>query len=409
MPSTTLTHKKKQQIILWVLGTLIALGPLSIDMYLPAFEQIAQDFSIPKSQVGYSLTTYFIGIALGQLMYGPVMDKFGRKTPLLFGLVLYIFAALICFFSPNIWWLMAARFLQAIGASAGMVASKAVVRDVFKPEEVARAISFLMLIMGGAPIVAPTLGGFIIHHLHWPYIFLALVIVASLMFVSVFRFLPDNFPADYSVNLNPIEVTKKYVGIFKNKIFLTYSLAGSLCIGALFAYIANAPVLFTDKFHFTELQFGWLFGLNAAGLIAGSQLNRVVLKRFSTYQTTKFVGFILLVFSILLVVFSLYVDHYISILGCLFVILFLLGFQNPNTTALSLYPFTRKAGRASALVGSFKMILGAVSSFVISSFSGQYLLPMAICIFLCFLLSYVLLIGFEGKEKAAVSFLKSAK
>ena len=142
----TVRDHKRERIILFVLGT--ALGPFFIDMYLPSFGSIAKEFSISKTDVGLSLTSYFIGIALGQLMYGPIMDKYGRKKPLLFGLLIYFLAAISCAYSPTLMWLVISRFFLAVGASAGMVAAKAVVRDIFPPEEVARAISFLMLIMG---------------------------------------------------------------------------------------------------------------------------------------------------------------------------------------------------------------------------------------------------------------------
>lgn len=395
-------NRKKERIILLVLGTLIALGPFSIDMYLPGFDNIANEFGITKAQVGFSLTSYFIGIALGQLAYGPVMDRYGRKRPLLIGLVIYILAAISCYYSPNLSWLVSSRFFLALGASAGMVASKAMVRDIFPSEEVARAISFLMLIMGGAPIIAPTIGGMVVSHFSWHMIFLVLAIFAGLMFISVTAFLPESITPDKSVKLRPRSVMSKYSGIFINKIFLTFSLAGSLTIGAMFAYISNAPVLFMDRFQLSETQFGWLFGLNAAGLIAGSQLNRLVLKRFSTFRVTLTISVLLVVLAAGFVLNSFSGGNFYITISLLFLILFLLGFQNPNTTALSLYPFSKKAGRASALVGSLKMILGAVASYVISLFTGNSMLPLALTIFTCLALSSVLLFRFQFKEKRSL-------
>ena len=394
--------RKKERIILLVLGTLIALGPFSIDMYLPAFENISEEFGISKSQVGFSLTSYFIGIALGQLAYGPLMDKFGRKKPLLIGLVLYIIAAISCYYSPNLSWLVISRFFLAIGASAGMVASKAVVRDIFPSEEVARAISFLMLIMGGAPIVAPTLGGIVVTYFSWHAIFLILAILAGLMFVSVSLFLPESITPDRSVQLRLNQVVSKYTGIFINKIFLTFSIAGSLTIGAMFAYISNAPVLFMDIFQFSETQFGWLFGVNAAGLIAGSQLNRLVLKRYTTFRVTLVISVVLVMLSLCFLLNAFSGGNFYITFLLLFSILFLLGFQNPNTTALSLYPFKRRAGRASALVGSLKMIMGAVASFVISKFTGVSMIPLAMTLLVCLSLSSLLLFRFQFKEKRSL-------
>ncbi|MGB2087581.1 MAG: multidrug effflux MFS transporter [Psychroflexus salarius] len=398
-------NTRQQNIILLVLGTMIAIGPLSIDMYLPSFENIATDFQTTKAQVGVSLTSYFIGIAFGQLAYGPIMDKFGRKVPLLVGLVIYILSSLSCFYSPDIMWLIISRFFLAIGASAGMVAAKAVVRDIFPPEEVARAISFLMLIMGSAPIIAPTLGSFVIVHFSWQMIFMFLAFSAGLMFVSVLFFLPESITPDKTVELKIKQVVIKYKGIMQDKIFLSFSLAGSLTIGAMFAYISNAPILFMDRFHFTETQFGWMFGLNASGLIIGSQLNRLVLKRFSTFNLTLKISYILLVLGVILFLNALFFSSFYITVISLFLILFLLGFQNPNTTALSLYPFTKRAGRASALVGCLKMCLGAVTSFIISLYTGISLVPMALTILVCLVLSSMLLIRFKRKEKTALALV----
>ena len=394
--------KRKERVILLVLGTLIALGPFSIDMYLPAFESIASEFSISKAEVGFSLTSYFIGIALGQLAYGPIMDKYGRKRPLLIGLILYVLAAISCYYSPNLDWLVISRFFLAVGASAGMVASKAVVRDIFPSEEVARAISFLMLIMGGAPIIAPTVGGIVITHFSWHIIFIILAVFAGLMFLSVTFFLPESITPDKSVELKLNKVISKYTGIFINKIFLTFSLAGSLAIGAMFAYISNAPVLFMDNFHLTETQFGWLFGLNAAGLIAGSQLNRMILKRYTTFRVTLNISVVLVVLASAFLLNALSGGNFYITIFLLFLILFLLGFQNPNTTALSLYPFEKRAGRASALVGSLKMILGAVASFIISQFTGISMLPLALTLLVSLSLSSLLLFRFQWKEKRSL-------
>lgn len=390
---------KREKVVLLVLGTLIALGPFSIDMYLPSFESIAREFVISKKEVGLSLTSYFIGIALGQLIYGPIMDKYGRKIPLLIGLVIYFLAALSCAYSPSLTWLVASRFFLALGASGGMVAAKAVVRDIFPPEEVARAISFLMLIMGGAPIIAPTVGGIVITYFSWHAIFIILSVLSFLMFLSVFRFLPESIDPDASVELKLGKVLKKYYGIFTDKIFLSFSMAGSFTIGALFAYISNAPILFMDNFNLSETEFGWLFGLNAGGLIVGSQLNRVVLKKNSTFKVSKVISVLLVVLSVFLIGNSLWYSNFYLIITNLFLILFLLGFQNPNTTALSLYPFTKKAGRASALIGSLKMGMGAIASFVISSFDTTSMLPMAVVIFTCLLSSCFFIFRIQIKEK----------
>lgn len=403
MQNLTAEHNRKQEkIIIFVLGTMIALGPFSIDMYLPSFESIAAEFSASKAMVGYSLTSYFIGIGIGQLIYGPLMDRFGRKKPLLIGLVIYIIAAISCFYSPSLVWLVCSRFFLALGAAGGMVAAKAVLRDVFPVKEVARAMSLLILIMGIAPIIAPTVGTMVVSHFTWHYIFLVLAIFAAIIFLSVRFLLPESVLPDKSVRLNIRKIASKYYGIFTHKVFFTFSLAGGFTVGALFAYISNAPVLFMDLYELSNLEFGWIFGTNACGLILGSQVNRFVLKRYSTFRVTLINSIILILLVAALALNGLTLSNFYITLSLLFLILFFLGFQNPNTTALSLDPFEKQAGRASALVGSIKMGFGALVSYFISEFTTISLMPLVITMAICFLLSTFLLFRFQKKEKRAL-------
>ena len=392
-------NKKKEYIILLVLGTLIALGPFSIDSYLPGFENIAQDFNITVAKVGLTLTSYFIGISLGQMAYGPIMDKFGRKRPLQIGLVIYILAALACYYSPNLTFLIISRFFLALGASAGMVASKAIVRDIFPVEEVAGAISILMLIMGGAPIIAPTIGGFIIQSYGWPIVFLFMGGFAVLMLISVSNFLPESITPDSKVQLTPKSVLKNYYGILIHPKFMNFAFAGSFAIGAMFSYISSAPKLFMNIFDLSQSEFGILFGINAGGLILGSQINRFVLKKFNILKITIINSVILVVLSLLFLIAGTFDPNFYVIVILIFLILFLLGFQNPNTTALSLTPFTKRAGRASALIGSMKMILGALASFVVSLFHSNSIVPLGVILLVSLGISSLLLFQYSAKNK----------
>ena len=399
VPNSEKRNKKQEYIILLVLGTLIALGPFSIDAYLPGFDSIARDFNTSISRIGLTLTSYFIGISLGQLAYGPIMDKFGRKKPLLIGLAIYFISALSCMYSPNLEWLIVSRFFLAVGAAAGMVAAKAIVRDIFPVHEVAGAISVLMLIMGGAPIIAPTVGSFIIDSFGWEMIFLFLAIFCLLMIFSVTRFLPESIVPDRMVDLKPKQVAIKYFGILTHTKFWSFALSGSFAIGAMFAYISDAPKLFMGNFDLSQKEFGLLFGLNAGGLILGSQVNRLFLRKFTTLQITLFNSVLLVILSSLFLLNALLELGFFSTAILLFLMLFLLGFQNPNTTALSLEPFEKKAGRASALIGSLKMILGAFTSFLISLFHTSSSVPLAVILLTCLFISFLLLFRFSKKEK----------
>ncbi len=399
LPNSAERNKKQEYIILLVLGTLIALGPFSIDAYLPGFDSIAKDFNTSISRIGLTLTSYFIGISLGQLAYGPIMDKFGRKKPLLIGLAIYFLSALSCMYSPNLEWLIVSRFFLAVGAAAGMVAAKAIVRDIFPVHEVAGAISVLMLIMGGAPIIAPTVGSFIIDSFGWEMIFAFLAAFCLLMIFSVTRFLPESIVPDRMVDLKPKQVAIKYFGILTHSKFWSFAFAGSFAIGAMFAYISDAPKLFMGNFDLSQKEFGLLFGLNAGGLILGSQVNRLFLRKFTTLQITLFNSVVLVILSSLFLLNSLLELGFLATATLLFLMLFLLGFQNPNTTALSLEPFEKKAGRASALIGSLKMILGAFTSFLISLFHTSSSVPLAVILLSCLFISFLLLFRFSKKEK----------
>ncbi|MDR5589749.1 multidrug effflux MFS transporter [Christiangramia sp. SM2212] len=396
-------NKKQEYIILLVLGTMIALGPFSIDAYLPGFESIAQDFNTTISQIGLTLTSYFIGISLGQLAYGPIMDKFGRKKPLLIGLGLYLLSALSCMYSPNLEWLIISRFFLAVGAAAGMVAAKAIIRDIFPVNEVAGAISVLMLIMGGAPIIAPTVGSFIIDSFGWKMIFLFLAMFCALMIISVTKFLPESIVPDRKVDLKPKQVAIKYFGILTHPKFSSFAFSGSFAIGAMFAYISDAPKLFMGNYDLSQKEFGILFGLNAGGLILGSQINRLFLRKYTTLQITLFNSMILVILSGLFLINSIFEFGFMTTAVLLFFMLFLLGFQNPNTTALSLEPFEKKAGRASALIGSLKMVLGALTSFMVSFFHTSSTIPLAIILLTCLFLSSLLLFMFSRKQKESLN------
>ena len=387
-------------VIYYVLGTLIALGPFSIDMYLQAFENIAVDFKTTKHAVELSLTSYFIGISLGQLAYGPIMDKFGRRTPQLIGLLIYIIAAFACYFATSLTWLIVARFFLAIGASAGMVASKAIVRDIFKNNmDVARAMSFLMLIMGAAPILAPYAGQLVVNYFNWEYIFLFLAGFSILMFFNVLFLLPESGTPNPKVSLKPLSIVEKYFGIFTNREFFTFSVAGGFTIGAMFAYISDAAVLFQDVYSIEN--FGLLVGLNALGLIAGSQINRYVIKKIGVFQLTLNISLILIAIAVLFLINVITFNNFYISFILLFIMMTCLGFQNPNCTSLSLNPFGKKAGRASALVGSIKMIFGAIVSSLISAIGLKSALPLAIISLVLYSCSALMLFLYKKREQMA--------
>ncbi|MGE5499714.1 MAG: multidrug effflux MFS transporter [Syntrophothermus sp.] len=370
-------HKERLRLI-YVLGFLTAIGPFSIDAYLPGFPDIAKDLHTDIEHVTLSLTSYFIGISFGQLFYGPVLDRFGRKKPLIAGLFIYIASAVGCAFSPSIYSLIAFRFLLAIGGCVGMVASRAVVRDIFSPHETAKVFSMMMLVMGVAPIIAPVLGGFIVASAGWRFIFSLLLLVSISITFVIFRFLPESREPDPSVSFHPLSIASAYFSLFKNRTFFTYAIASGAASAALFSYISDSSFVFIELFGIPETWFGWIYALNAMALISASQFNRFWLSRNTSRQITSVTLIIQFAASLLLVLSVLLKMNYILILALIFIYLFWLGFLNPNTTALALEPFRMNAGTASAMLGSLQMLFGASASALVSLFHNGTPLPMAV-------------------------------
>lgn len=387
--------------ILFILGGLSALAPFSIDMYLPAFPSIAKSLNTDISQVALSLTSYFIGISIGQLFYGPITDKFGRKKPLIFGLSLFLLASIGCALSPDINWLIAMRVVLALGGCVGMVVSRAVVRDLFPVSEIAKIFSILMLIVGVAPILAPTIGGWVLTVSSWRTIFYFLTTFSFILIICVFFFLPESKNPNRAKSLKAKDVLKDYADVLKEKTFLYYALASSIAMAGMFAYISGSPFVFM-KFHsFTEQQYGWVFGGNAMGFIIGSQMNRVLLNKFSSLQVITISSIILVGISILMfVLFGLNVLSPAILIATIFTFLFSLGLLVPNCTALALAPFTYNAGSASALIGFIQMITGAGISALVSLLHNGTTFPMVFGMFFCGTICFliILLLNFKVKK-----------
>lgn len=386
--------QNRSRLIL-ILGLLSAIGPFSIDMYLPGFPIIASDLNTTPEMVSYSLSSYFIGICIGQLLMGPLLDRFGRKWPLYGGLTLYIISSIGCAFAPTIEVLIALRFFQAAGGCVGIVAPRAIIRDVFPVEENARIFSLLILILGVSPIIAPTTGGYITAHFGWHSIFVILSVITFIMLLAVIRYLPESRGPDPSFSLKPKPILKNFAHVISNPQFYTYSLTGALASAGLYAYLAGSPFVFMNLYHVSSQHYGWIFAVVAAGLIGSSQMNNVFLQNFTSSQIIRTSLSLQCVFATLLVV-GTYLDFLglFGTIGCIFFYLCCQGFSFPNSSALSMAPFTKEAGSASALMGSIQMALGAGSSALVGLLSDGTAIPMVGVMAACSLSAViVLLIG----------------
>lgn len=380
--------------LILILGFLSALGPFSIDMYLPSFPSIAKDFNTDISQVGLSLTSYFVGISLGQIIYGPVLDRFGRKKPLLIGLAIYLVSAIGCALSPTLNFLIGMRFLSAMGGCVGMVAGRAIVRDLFPASEIPKVFSLLMLVMGIAPIIAPTTGGLIVSYFDWRYIFFTLTLITSMMIASVYFFLPESKTPDHSISLKVSNIFKEYFSISKNNIFSNYTFASSVAMSGMFAYISGSPFVYMKLFDLSEQTYAIFFGLNAMSFIIGSQLNRFVLNKIETKNVILFSNIFQLLGTGLMLLGNLF--GVIGMTGTVILImnhLFWLGFFNPNVSALALIPFKKNAGSASALSGSIQMVCSALITGFVSLLQNGTSIPMIGTMFVCSFLTLMFVLS----------------
>ncbi|MGI9526535.1 MAG: multidrug effflux MFS transporter [Weeksellaceae bacterium] len=360
-----LTSKQKVLLSL-ILGSVAALGPFSIDMYLPGFPAIAADFAVSENMVSYTLTSYFVGISLGQLFYGPILDKFGRKTPLMIGLGIYVIAAVGCAMAPDLTSLIIIRFFQALGASVGMVAGSAIIRDTFDDnQEVAKMLSSILLVMGVAPIIAPTVGSFFVEHYGWRSLFTLLAGIAITVIIALKFFLKETYGYHPEIELRLKPIARNYWSVLKVPSFLRFSMAGSISMSIMFAYISTIPMILMNIYEVSQSTFGILFGLNAGGFIIGSQVNRMLLKRIDLKRLTLIAMWTQLIIAILFILMAYSITLPLTLFCVLiFIILFLLGFINPNAMALSLESMRTNVGAASALNGSLRMGTGAIMTFL---------------------------------------------
>jgi MFS transporter, DHA1 family, multidrug resistance protein len=383
---------KSKFFLIVILGLLSAIGPFSIDMYLPGFPAIANDLHTTIAHIQLSLSSFFVGISLGQLLYGPLLDRFGRKRPMYVGLTAYLIASIGCMFATNADSLIVLRLLQALGGCAGMVASRAMVRDLFAVEESAKVFSLLMLVVGVSPIIAPTLGGYISASLGWKYIFVVLAAMDAFILAAVYFSLPETRKGDPSLSLKPKNILGGFFNVLKEPQFYTYALTGSIASSGLYAYISGSPYVFMELYKVSEKQYGWIFAIIALGLIGSSQLNTVLLRTYKSEKIIRVALFFQSLTGLTLLIGSYF--GFLEVFSTIFLIFLFLccqGFTFPNTSALSLAPFSKNAGSASALLGGIQMGIGAVSSAAVSILSNHTAIPMAGVMAVCALSSFAIL------------------
>ncbi|SDQ16600.1 MFS transporter, DHA1 family, bicyclomycin/chloramphenicol resistance protein [Pseudomonas sp. UC 17F4] len=366
-----------------ILGALSAFGPLAIDFYLPGFPAMALAFGTDEKHIQTTLAAYFLGLSLGQLAYGPVADRFGRRIPLLVGVTLFTLASLACAFAPSLDALILARFVQALGGCAGMVLSRAIVSDKCDAVGSAKVFSQLMLVMGLAPILAPMLGGLMVNLYGWQSIFIALTLFSALCTLAVALGLPESLPANQP--RPPLSGSlRQYGRLFKDRIFLGHALTGGIAIAGMFAYIAGSPFVFIKLYGVPAEHYGWLFGSNAAGFILVAQVNaRLLAKRGPAFLLARAVWVYLAAGLTLLGISALHPAALWPLLIPLFICIASLGCIIPNASACAMSGQGARAGSASALLGCLQFSVAAAAAALVGVLHDGSAVPMAIVISLC--------------------------
>ncbi len=343
-----------------VLGVMVALGPLTIDMYLPALPKIADDLSVSSSVVQLTLTGTLAGLALGQLIVGPLSDSLGRRRPLMAGIVLHIAASVLCMLAPNLVVLGLARVLQGAGAAAAMVVAIAVVGDLFADNAAATVLSRLMLVLGVAPVVAPSLGAAVLLRGSWHWVFAALVVLAGVLLLVAALALPETLPPSHRRPLRVRGIAATYAELLRDKRFVILVLVAALGMSGLFAYIAAASFVLQGTYGLDQQAFALVFGAGAVALIGATQFNVVLLKRFSPQAIT------LWALAAALLAGGVFVGLSVAQVGGLagfvvpvWAILAAMGLVIPNAPAIALSRHPDAAGTAAALLGAAQFGLGA--------------------------------------------------
>lgn len=382
-----------------VLGSLSAFGPFATDMYLSGFPAIAADLRTGLGEVQFTLSIFFFGMATGQLVYGPLADRIGRRRPLLVGAGLFAVASFLIAASPNVGAMTGLRLLQAIGGSAGMIIGRAVVRDCFDLKDSANFIAQLMLVQGLAPVIAPLVGAWVLSVADWRTLFLILGAMGVVAFLAVRFALPETLPVEHRRTVPIRHLGLIFAGLFRRRAFVVPTIASATAFGALFAYLSASPYVMMNVYGVSQQTYGWLFGLNACGMIAAAQLNRLFLRLLSpktVFRATLFTGFAAALWLNLvqgtpsLVVFMIPMS-----LG-----LALVPLIGANGTALAMAASGRDAGSASSIFGALQFGLGTAVSAAVGLTHDGTARPMTFAILAAMSLAgfVVLLDGFAGRR-----------
>ena len=403
-PAGSPTGRRYVQLVL-VLGALIALGPLTIDMYLPAFPSIAAELDASDSAVQLTLTGMLGGLAFGQLIIGPLSDAFGRRKPLLIGVVTHAAASVLCALAPSIYVLSGVRILQGFAGAAISVVAMATVRDLFSGVAVARLMSRLMLVIGLAPILAPSLGGLILELTTWRGIFGVLAAAAVVLTVVALFGIRETLPVERRRPADLRSTLRTYRSLLRDRTFVALVFIGGLMLSAVFAYVSGSSFVLQNGYGLDERTFGLVFGANAIGLTLASQLNPALIRRFSVLNVLSGATLVGLTAALwLLVAGATGWMGLVGILAPLSLVVASCGLSLPNTPALALTRHGEAAGTAAAMLGAVQFGVGAVVAPLVGLSGSGSAVPMAAVMVGVTLLASVLIFGVVRRDESAMSF-----
>lgn len=361
-----------------ILGGLTAFGPLSIDMYLPALPTMTGDLHTTDSTLQLTLTAFVIGLALGQLVIGPMSDAFGRRKPLLVGITIYVLASVLAAVSPTVEVLIAARALQAIGAAAGIVVARATVRDLFAGKAMTKFFSMLMLVTGCAPILAPIVGGQVLNWTSWRGVFLVLTGFGAVLLVVITFALPEPLPRHRRSKPGISSVARTYLGLLAERNFLGYALTAGMIFAALFAYISGSSFVLQGVYGLSPQEYSIVFGLNGLGIVIVGQINGRIVGRFEE-RTLLATGVLIATAGALGMVAATVLG--LGLAGLLVPLVFIVasvGLIMPNSMSLALANHPNTAGSASALLGVLQFIVGGLAAPLVSLGGKDTAVPMTV-------------------------------
>jgi DHA1 family bicyclomycin/chloramphenicol resistance-like MFS transporter len=369
----------RAQVVL-ILGALSAFGPLSIDMYLPGLPELGRRLDAPAWAVQLTLTACLAGLALGQIVAGPLSDRFGRRGPLLAGVACYAAVSLLCAVAPSVEVLVVLRFVQGMSGAAGIVIARAIVRDMHSGVAAARFFSLLMLVNGLAPILAPVIGGQVLRVTSWRGVFVVLTAIGAALFLAAATGLRETLPPDKRHPGGVVETVRTFARLLSDRAFLGHALACGLAFGAMFAYISGSPFVIQDIYGASPQLFSLMFAANALGLVAASQANRALLRRFEPRAILRAALSVQALAGVVLLAVVASGGGVWGIVPLLFVVVASLGLVMPNATALALADHPRVAGSASGLLGVLQFIVGAATAPLVGVGGTTTALPMALTI-----------------------------